>query len=168
MISARNSNEETQKAIASWLKGTGQKRYKEALGPGQQQWATYMTKRGQPCKGFSLYVHKIQTFAMSSKVLRYGDPANRSNLILSLFTWLPTLSSCVFSFHFLDPAKHISTSGPLHLLFPLLESSPISLYDWPFLILQVQADKSSLQRGLPSILGRRATAFLWYSPYLFP
>lgn len=80
-----------------------------------------------------MFVNEIQIFAMVSEVLHYQDHANVSNFILSLFTLLPTLQSCVLSFQFLDPAKHISASGPLHLLFSLLEISSISLDGWPFL-----------------------------------
>lgn len=45
---------------------------------------------------------------------------------------LPPFQAYVFPSQFLDPAKHISASGPLHLLFLLLEMSSLSLYSCPF------------------------------------
>lgn len=61
------------------------------MGLEQQQWAKLklkfwvffncLVKRGQPCKGFLLYLNKIQSFAMVSKVLHYQDYATLSNFI---------------------------------------------------------------------------------------
>lgn len=50
-----------------------------------------LVKRGQPCKGFLLYLNKIQSFAMVSKVLHYQDYATLSNFIRALCILLPTL-----------------------------------------------------------------------------
>lgn len=83
MISAGTFNQQPQKSVASWLGTVKQKRYKEALGLGWQQWGKGKLKlffkirqnclvmKRQPCKAFPLHLNKIQNFAIISKVLHY-------------------------------------------------------------------------------------------------